>query len=537
MQHVEQMLSRGDVRGLCRALRDRNPLIRRRAAQALGEIKQPASVPHLARALDKDKDQYVLRWTIDALQAVGDQAAIDVLTTALFGADRQIVTLASQALAAIPAPQAESALRVKDALVRTNMTALAEIGEEARRALEIALNSRQFDAWPSGKQKQVLNVAVELGARPPQRYTRELAGTGQFVSGLHTIGDLMAGLRNKKPNVRAAAAEKLGATGQPWARFLLYNRFRHEVRSGGERSVAVAAARALDQLGDERATAHYKQLLYGTDAQQAAEAARTLGEIGTQGAIRALFWFAADPPPSPVYRTTQVLTALENIGPAAVDALRELIDHQSKPVRLMLIGVILRSEHPEMATLLGQMGRDADPGVQRAALDGLADLDTPAAAEMLHQLADDVPHDWVIRALASMTQSESLVYLRNLVPDFTTLSGILVEDNGEPLANVFVQVVREHWVEEREVWEWLAASARTETGPEGQFALALPIAESDATIRAKVVLPSLQDGKDGETFMADLPLEYGKDNQVKMRIDRFFSRLVITTTQEHGDLL
>jgi hypothetical protein len=416
------------------------------------------------------------------------------------------------------------------------MAGLAGIDEDGRRALEIALNSQQFASWPSGKQKQVLNVAVELGARPPQRFTRELAGSGQFVSGLHTIGDLIGGLRNKNPNVRAAAADKLGSLGQPWARFLLYNRFRREARSGGERSVAIAAARALAQLGDGRAIAHYKQLLYGADAQQAAEAARTLGEIGAQEAIQALFWFAADPPPSPVYRTTQVLTALENIGPAAVDALRELIDHQNKSVRLLLIGVILRSGHPEMAEMLGQMGGDADPGVQRAALDGLAGLDTPAAAEMLHQLADDVSHDWVIRALASMTQPESLTYLRSLAPDFTTLSGVLVEDDGQPLANAFVQVVREHWVEDREVWEWLAASARTETGSEGEFALALPIAKSDATVRVKVVLPSLRDGKDGETFMADLPLEYGEDNQVKMRIDRFFSRLVVTT-QEHGETI
>ncbi|MBN1430873.1 MAG: HEAT repeat domain-containing protein [Anaerolineae bacterium] len=528
------MLSRGDLRGLCRALQDRNPLIRRYAAQALGKLKKPACVSYLGQALEKDKDQYVIRWTIEALQGIGNQPAIEALTRALFGTDRQTVTLASQALAAIPDPQAASALRLKDILIRTDMDALAKSGEEDKRSLEIALNSRQFATWPSGKQKQVLNVAVGLGARPPQRYTRELAGIGQFVSGLHTIGDLMTGLHNKNPAVRAAAAQKLGATGQAWTGFLLYNRFRREVRPGGERPVAVAAACALARLGDDRAIMYYKKLLYGADAQQAAEAARTLGEIGTLEAIRSLFWFAAEPPPSPVYRMTQVLTALENIGPAAVDALRELIDHPNKTVRLMLLGIILRSGHPEMASLLGRLGRDDDPGVQRAALDGLSDINTTSAAEALYQLAGDVPHDWIIRALAAMTRPESLAYLRELAPDFTTLSGTLVEDDGQPLPQGFVQIIREHWVAEREVWEWLAASARVETGPEGEFSLALPVTKSDATIRVKVVLPSRHDGKDSETFVADLPLQYGADNRVKMRIDRFFSRLVIAM-QDYGE--
>jgi HEAT repeat protein len=59
IKQVEQMLEKGDVRSLSRALRDSNALIRRRAAQALGELARPEGVPALARALQKDKDQYV----------------------------------------------------------------------------------------------------------------------------------------------------------------------------------------------------------------------------------------------------------------------------------------------------------------------------------------------------------------------------------------------------------------------------------------------------------------------------------------------
>jgi HEAT repeat protein len=532
MKHVEQMLARGDERGLCRALQDRNPLIRRRAAQCLGELRRPASVAHLAHALKKDTDQYVLRWAVDALRAIGDETAIDALTAAAFSANRQIVTLSVQALGAIPTPQAASALRVREVLLRADMNALASVGQDGRRALEIALASKQYASWPSGKQKQILNAAVELGARPPERYAHELAGMGMFVSGLHTIGDLMSGLRHRNAGVRAAAAEKMGATGQQWTRSMLYSRFRKEASPSGDRAVAVAAARALAELGDERPIEHYKQYLHGADAQLSADAARALGEIGTPAAIQALFWMAADPPPSPAYRTTQVLTALENIGPAAIDALRGLIDHPNRQARLMLVGVILRSRHPETVTLLGQMGRDTDATIQRAALDGLADLGTPVAAEMLFRLAEDVPQNWAIRALAAMTLPESMTYLRSLAPDFTTLGGVLVEDDGKPLPGAFVQIVQEYWVAEREVWEWRAASARTQTDPDGAFALALPIEQSDAAVRVKVVLPSLRDGKDGETFMADLPVMYGEENRVGVRIDRFFDRLVVTIQED-----
>lgn len=534
IHHVERMLMQGDVAGICRTLQDQNPLIRRRAAQALGQLKQPAGVPHLVRALRQDKDQYVLRWAIDALREIGDETAVDALTAAVFGSNRNVAVLATQALAAIPTPQAASATRLKDILARTDLSALANIENDVGRALEIALKSEQYASWPSGKQKQVLAAAARLGVKLPQRSARELAEMGVFVSGVHTIGDLITGLGHRNPIVRTAAAEKMGATGQGWMRLPLYNRFRKEVRPEGNRSVAVAAARALGQLGDRRPVAYFKQQLYGTDSPLAADAARVLGEMGSEEAVRTLFWFVIDPPPPPAYRNIpQALTALQNAGPAAVDALRSLIDHKNKRVRLMMAEMIIHSRHPETVSLLGQIGRDADPDVQRAALDGLAGLNNPAAAEMIRGLADSTPRDWVIRALAAITCPEGIHYLRELAPDATTLCGMLVEDHGEPLAKAFVQIVREHYFGEQQGWGWLAVSARAETDLGGEFALAAPVAAGDASIRLKVVIPPVGDGKDGEMFMADLSLAYREENRVKVRIDRFFSRLVIAM-EEHG---
>jgi HEAT repeat protein len=529
------MLAQGDVAGLCRALQDQNPLIRRRAAQALGELRQPVGVSHLAHALREDKDQYVLRWSIEALREIGDEAAVDALTTAVFGSNRQLVALAVQALAAIPTPQAASAIRLRDILSRADMDALASIEEDASQALKIVLASDQYASWPSGKQKQVLRVAARFGIKLSSHYARELMEMGVFVSGVHTIGDLIGGLRHRSPVVRAAAAEKMGSTGHGWMRFVLYNRFRQEVRPGGDRSVAVAVARALGQLGDKRPVTYYKQQLYGADSLLAADAARILSGMGSPEAVRTLFEFVVNPPPAPAYRNVpQALTALENIGPEAVDVLRPLMEHKNRKVRLALVGIIIRSRHPEMALLLGQMGHDVDPDVQHAAIDGLAGLNSPAAAEVIYKLSEQVPRDWVIRALAAITCSESLQYIRNLDSSVTTLHGTVVEDDGQPLARAGIQIVREHYFGEQSGWGWLAVSARAETNLAGEFALAVLTEVSDAATSMKVVIPPVGDGKDGETFMANLSLAYGQGIAVKARIDRFFSRLVITREGARG---
>ena len=138
IHHVERMLAQGDIDGLCRALQEQNPLIRRRAAQALGDLKQPASVPHLVRALRQDKDQYVLRWAIDALRDIGDETAVDALTATVFGSNRQVAILATQALAAISTPQAASATRLREILARTDLSALASL-DTARQPIKAIL--------------------------------------------------------------------------------------------------------------------------------------------------------------------------------------------------------------------------------------------------------------------------------------------------------------------------------------------------------------------------------------------------------------
>jgi HEAT repeat protein len=64
----------------CEALKDED--VRRAAAWALGEIKDPSTVPQLLGAL-KDKNSGVRYWAADALGEIGDKSAITPLRAQL----------------------------------------------------------------------------------------------------------------------------------------------------------------------------------------------------------------------------------------------------------------------------------------------------------------------------------------------------------------------------------------------------------------------------------------------------------------------
>jgi HEAT repeat protein len=524
LSQVERCLARKDVAGLCRLLYHRNSLIRRHAVRALGELGQSTAVPHLAQLLRRESDQYVLRWAVDSLQKIGGQTAVNTLAELAFSSRREVAGLATQALAALPAPEAASLLALRGILLRNDWEALDSLGEESRQALSIVLRSDQYKAWPAAKRRRVLATGVRLGVDVPPSHSRELAGMGLFVSGIHTVGDLLWGLRHHNPTVRVSAAEKLGASGQKWTAGFLYRRFLREQRSGGERRVLIAIARALSQLGDDRIIARYKEQLYRSEGRTfAEETARVLVEIGTPQALEAVFQFVVSSPAH--HHVSAALAALEDAGPLIVEVLRPFAEHEDANVRRLVIEVLARSRHPEGINLLSKLGGDENPDVQRAALEGLAALNSEAAVEALSELADHAPREWVVRALAAITHPAGPRLLQTLVPDVTISQGTLL-DNGQAVAGAYVQVVCEHFFGEKIGWDWRAISARAETDDHGNFTLAV-LDKPETSLRLKVTIPP-RPGKDSEVFMADLVLQWGQENLIRASIDRFLARLIIT---------
>ncbi len=535
-QQIEQMLTQKHVRGLCRALRHRNTVTRRRAAQALGELRDPQGVPCLARAVREDVDQYVRRWAILSLQKIGDETAIDALTEAMFGTRLPTARLAAQALAGIPSAQARATLQLRDILLRNDWDALEGLGAEIQRPLGVFLRSEQFAAWPSTRRKQLFAVAVKIGVSLPSEHAGELAQMGIYLSGVHTIGDLLNGLRHSNPEVRIAAAERLADTGQGWVAMLLYRRFRREIGPGGDLKVAAALARALDRLGEPGAINYYQERLYTAEGRFAAEAARMLADIGTPRSLEALFWFAATPPPPPAYRNVPLaLNALATAGPIAVDTLRPLLVHESVAVRRRMVDVVAGSKHPETVSLLTALCYDVDEDIRRSALDALAATNSAEAAGAIFELARDLPQAWIARALAVITDPMGPYYLRQLVPDATVLTGTLRHDNRLPVAHASVQIVQMRFFGEQAGWGWQAVSARAQTDDTGAFMLSLVGNREEGQLRLKVVLPSHQHGQQSESYTADIAPAFGRMNYVQARLDHFFNRLIVQVSQEAGE--
>jgi hypothetical protein len=423
--------------------------------------------------------------------------------------------------------QANTAVTVRDLVIRNDYAALKQIGDDALRALSILLNSDLYGSWPSAKRTEVLNYAVRLGATPPARYRRELGAAGIFVSGVHSIADLLGGLGNRNPATRMAAAETLGAAGKGWTVRPMFRRFQQEVGPNGDHGVAVAIARSMARLGDARAINHYRQQLVSSDGRQASEAARALADIGLRETFEILFWFVASPPPPPGYRNIPVvLSALEAAGVAAVDQLKPMMEHTQAKVRRLMIDVITRCGHSDAPGLLSILVYDADEEVQRAALDALAALNTEASAEALFTLGDEVPRDWVLRALGVMTHPAGPLYARELDASITIVQGALTEDR-EPLGTAKVQFVQEHLAADKLQNMWRPISARAETDTSGAFTLALFAFMPERTVRLKVTMPIRADGKGGITYLADFPLTSGKVHRLHVNRNRFFDRLTI----------
>jgi hypothetical protein len=212
-----------------------------------------------------------------------------------------------------------------------------------------------------------------------------------------------------------------------------------------------------------------------------------------------------------------------------------MVGHEDARARLLLIDIILRCGHPEADSILAILGQDDAPGVQRAALDALAQVSTAEAIETLAQLSGLAPHSWVVRALASASHPDAPRRLRNLAPDATTVHGVMLEDDGSPIDRAELQIVREHYFGENAGWGWQAISSRAVANRSGEFGMTVFVFDEEITPRIKVILPNKPDGTPGETFMADLSLIPERANHFHIRIERFLMRLLVTRVKAEPD--
>lgn len=526
-QQVSRLLAEGNVRGLCRLLRVRDPIVRSQAAQALGQLAESAAVPFLEQALRGETDLNTKRHAIGALGAIGDPEAIRTLTHLLYSANRMTVHLAEQALSILKIPEADAALAVRDALSRSEWDTLAALDEEESRALEPVLGSPLFLTWASGKRQRVLGIALALGLTPPQSMAAQLKEMGIFLGSIHTLGDVLNGLRRSDMGVRAAAIATLSKSKGRWIGSVLHGSFRREARRGNQ-VVATAAAREMARRGDMRGIEYFRTSLYEGDASQAAWAANALAKINARESTEALFGFLVRTPTESV-QTSRVLSAvrsaLREAGPQAVEHLRHFLASPNPNVRRTLVDVILRSRHPETVDLLEGLAGDQNAAIQRAAVTALGSLNSPEAVNALRRLINIVPKGAVTAALRTIAHPTSATTLRALGEVITEVKGLLTIIGERVPSNARVQGVREHYPGEIRGREWRPVGPHSQTGPDGAFYLLLE-GQLDG-LHLKVVLQ----GEETPLFSPVL-LRANCENTLRVHVDCVLHRLLIEVEED-----
>ena len=113
---VEKMEENKDVKGLIKALKDKDETVRGKAANALGELKDRKAVKQLIKALQDDSSE-VQCASAEALGKIGDKKAVGPLILKLGSLYAGVQVSASRALVKIGEPSVKPlllAMREKD---------------------------------------------------------------------------------------------------------------------------------------------------------------------------------------------------------------------------------------------------------------------------------------------------------------------------------------------------------------------------------------------------------------------------------------
>jgi HEAT repeat protein len=204
---VYTLKKKKNVSGLIKALGYlKDATIRRDAAEALRELKDPRAQPALLAALN-DADQRVRNAALGALAQLGDQQAVEPLIAVMEQRDTDTRSVAALALG-------------------TLSTHLA--GSPANQRILLVLVALLRDE--TAKVEARIAAAESLG-----------------LFGAPAVEALIAALQSANPHLRKAAAEALGVVGAPAVEALL------PAVQSADPFLRKAAAEALGTIGDERA--------------------------------------------------------------------------------------------------------------------------------------------------------------------------------------------------------------------------------------------------------------------------------------------
>lgn len=299
------------VAALIGVLRDKNPQVRKKAAEALGQIENPAIKPLVATLRDdksevrdraakalveiggvgviqplvvalEDKHFYTRETAAESLGRIGDNCAVKPLVAALSDAHWRVREKAAEALGQIGDSYAVeplvAALKDDDSDVRKKAAeALDRFGWQPKDEDEQQLYFIAKEEWDkcvelNGETVKAL-VSVLEDKNPDVR--KKATETLVKIGGLRTVEPLIAALKHDNSNIRKEAAVTLGKIGDSQAVKPLI-----AVLSDRDPGVREAAVEALVEIGSVHTIGPLIEALKDRDGDVREAAAEILGKTG-----------------------------------------------------------------------------------------------------------------------------------------------------------------------------------------------------------------------------------------------------------------
>jgi HEAT repeat protein len=455
---------------------DSNVGLRNAAVEALAAIGRP-SVGPLGTALEAGGDHR--KFLIDALGAIGDRSAVNVLVRRLDDPDENVRAAAAEALGNLGGADAVSALRKRlsgaDLLGRlAAIEALNRLGAQVPVAELLPMLSQPIlrravlEALGHSGDLAALPMLAE-GIVDRTRGVREASAValcalhaGQKDEGLRSaiedavrarssvaMEGLIFAVSADAVGVRRAAVSVLGWGRWPEALPRLVDALRdeeiHDATRGAIVAYGAAAVEPLSQLvreagqelrseiigifprlgaeaGSPRVTALLTRALDDEDPAAAAAAARALGEVGGKEALGALFHALGRTDDVQVPQAASV--ALGKLGRRFYDEVRMLIGARGLETGVSgvflcrVLGMLGRAE--DRPLLLGALKTDT-PALRRAAVEALGVLGPASESReaLSYALADEDAHvrASAAEALGSLGDPEAVLALVHATSD------------------------------------------------------------------------------------------------------------------------
>ncbi|MDZ4686593.1 MAG: HEAT repeat domain-containing protein [Planctomycetaceae bacterium] len=393
---VRKLADSGDCRGveqIIPLMESPRTQVRDAAIAALGQFRDPAAVPGLAKLL-AEREVAVREAAVKALGAIRDARAVPALIQ----------------------------LGVQDPQTRMHVhQAIQQIGEVAVDTLVPLLQSSDPAV--------ALSAAIALGHWPTPAAVQAVISIlshatvvvrAQAIESLSRMGDrraipgLIQRLSDAEPAVRAHAGQALARLPDPKAVLALL-----KAATDADEDVVTAAAKALAELADPRAIPILRALLSHTSAEIRVFAAKGLGNIGHAETIDQLIAAAKD---TDADVRLQAISALRSFPgrPKVINQLRESLREGAAPLRLKAVQVLGElGAQPAAEPLVQILLHDPSKEVRGAAARALGQLRQvqclPALEEAVHD--ESFVRCQAIAAIARIGDASSLPVLLALLRD------------------------------------------------------------------------------------------------------------------------